>query len=95
MLAALIGLIPTLVQVVEGIFGPKTGAEKKATVLDSIKAILSKLTGAGLASPVPDDVIGQQIEAAVQRLKAAGQLDGPARVTQDERQINISITIPR
>lgn len=73
--SALIPLVPAIVQGVEKLFGGGKGAEKKATAVDLLQQIVSKLGG----GQVPGELAAALpaiVEWVVQQLKAKGEL-GP------------------
>ncbi len=86
LVAALGPLLPVLIRGVEALFSakPKSGDDKKATLMDVLRTIIGKMIDTG-AVPVPagtptpsDDALATLIEAEFQKLKAAGGLTPPS-----------------
>ncbi len=75
----LMPVISKLVTEAERLFGAKTGPTKFDSVLQAITPIATQLATAGKIPGTLDAVsIGAMIETAVQALKSAGLLGGPA-----------------
>lgn len=77
LIAALIPLVPAIVQGVERLFGGGKGPEKKATAIDLLQQIVSKL-GGGQIPPELASALPGIIEWVVQQLKAKGELGPPS-----------------
>lgn len=77
LIAALLPLIPAIVQGVEGLFGAGKGPEKKTAAVDSTVAALSALAKK-FGIEVPPELLSAVpglVEWVVQQLKAKGQLE--------------------
>lgn len=75
--------VPLIVRLIDKIFGSKTGAVKLQTATTLVEALGQGLVNAGKASSadLPDNVAAQKlVQAVVDQLNAAGQLQGAATV---------------
>lgn len=74
--------LPPLIRILESRFAPSTGADKKATAVAAVKAVLNAMSTAGLIQGVVgDDDIAGAVEAVVQVLKSQGELGGVRQTT--------------
>jgi hypothetical protein len=77
LLPLIIQHIPSIIQIVEGLFGPKTGPTKLQVSTDILKQITDALAAAGKISGIPDQsTLALIIESVFQQMKAAGQATG-------------------
>jgi hypothetical protein len=77
LLPLIIQHIPGIIQMVEGLFGPKTGPTKLKLSTEMLKQITDALAAAGKIPGVPDQgTLALVIESVFQQMKAAGQATG-------------------
>jgi hypothetical protein len=77
LLPLIIQHIPSIIQMVESLFGPKTGPTKLQVSTDMLKQITDALAAAGKIPGIPDQSsLALIIESVFQQMKAAGQATG-------------------
>lgn len=79
LLSLILPAIPSLVQLVEKLFGAGTGATKLDTVVQMIKQLIPniKLPPGVTDGSITDDQIKGAIESVLSNLKASGQINSP------------------
>lgn len=78
LLPTLLPLIPSLITTVEGLFGKNKGADKMATILAMLQALISQLqkTGALPGGVLPgNNVLQPLIETILAQMKLTGKID--------------------
>ena len=84
-------VIPAIVKLVEGFFGPKSGEAKMDTSLDWLKTLLVKTGAVGPDKPMPDDAsLRTMVETVLQSLKAKGELSPGAATQPADRDIALA-----
>lgn len=72
---AIAALVPSILNAVEMIFGPKTGKVKKETATKAIMPIIEQAAAAGKLSGIPEaEDIGELIETILANMRRDGTL---------------------